>query len=63
MSGRHLARIIIILIKVAGMSLCDSSQGEVCKVNSGSSEQLEFIEPVAHAAGAVDSQDGAGLVM
>jgi hypothetical protein len=27
-------------------------------VNSGSSEQLEFIEPSVHVAGAVDSQDG-----
>ena len=32
-------------------------------VNSGSSEQLESIEPVVHAAGTVDSQDGSGLVM
>ena len=43
---------------VAGTSLWGSSQGEVCFVNSGSSEQLEPIEPVAHAAGRVDSQDG-----
>ena len=48
---------------VAGTSLWGSSQGEVCFVNSGSSEQLESIEPVAHAAGTVDSQDGSGLVM
>jgi hypothetical protein len=27
-------------------------------VNSGSSEQLESIEPAAHVAGAVNSQDG-----
>ena len=32
-------------------------------MNSGSSEQSEFIEPVAHVAGTVDSQDGSGLVM
>jgi hypothetical protein len=33
-------------------------------VNRGSSELLlESIEPVAHAAGTVDSQDGSGLVM
>ena len=32
-------------------------------MNSGSSEQLEYIEPVAPAAGAVDSQDGSELVM
>jgi len=46
-----------------GTSLWGSSQGEVCNVNSGSSEQLESIEPVAHAAGTVDSQDGSELVM
>ena len=48
---------------VAGTSLWGSSQGEVCNVNSGSSDQLESIEPVVHAAGTVDSQDGSGLVM
>ena len=32
-------------------------------VNCGRSEKLESIEPVAHAAGTVDSQDGSGLVM
>ena len=31
--------------------------------NRTSSEQSEFIEPVAHVAGTVDSQDGSGLVM
>ena len=48
---------------VASTSLWGSSQDEVSNVNRGSSEQLESIEPVAHAAGAVDSQDGSGLVM
>ncbi len=47
----------------AGTSLWGSSQGEVCHVNSGSSEQLVSIEPVAHAAGTVDSQDGSELDM
>ena len=32
-------------------------------VNSGSSEQPEFIEPAAQVAGTVDSQDMSGLVM
>ena len=45
---------------VAGTSLWGSSQGEVCNVNSGSSDQSEFIEPVAHVAGTVDSQHGSG---
>ena len=48
---------------VAGTSLWGLSQGKVCNVNSGSSDQLESIEPVVHAAGTVDSQDGSGLVM
>ena len=32
-------------------------------MNSGSSDQLESIEPVVHAAGTVDSRDRSGLVM
>jgi hypothetical protein len=46
-----------------GTSQRGSSQGEVSNVNSGSSEQLESIEPAAHVAGAVDSQDRSELVV
>jgi hypothetical protein len=38
-------------------------EGVIDRVNSGSSEQLESVEPAAHVAGAVDSQDGSELVM
>ena len=48
---------------VASTSLWGSSQGEVGNEYSRSSEQLESIEPVAHAAGAVDSQDPFSYVM
>jgi hypothetical protein len=37
--------------------------GVIDNVNSGISEQLEFIELVALVAGVVDSQDGSELVM
>ena len=48
---------------VASTSLWGSSQVEVGNEYSGSSEQLESIEPAAQVAGTVDSQDRSELVM